>query len=155
MPPPVRKPTRFIVTLLAAATLAACGGQAGVTPPTSVRQTSAPPTLPPEVSVPADGLTLAAFGFTNGPVNEFSLPRTAVLASKVDQANNVVAVLSSPSPSDVAAYLRRTLPAAGFELRRSERETMTFDGYGWVGSFTGTNNAGGAGGTSAVLLRPR
>jgi hypothetical protein len=149
MPQPARRPTR-VVGILAAVVLAGCGNQAGVTPPTS-----APPTPPPQVNVPADGLTLAAFGFTNGPVREFSLPRTAILASKVDQANNVAAVLSSPSPTEVAEYLRRSLPAAGFELRRDERRTMTFDGYGWVGSFTGTESPTGTGGTSAVLLRPQ
>lgn len=150
MPQPGRRRTPVVAILLAAVVLAGCGNRAGVTPPTS-----APPTPPPHVSVPADGLTLAAFGFLNGPVQEFSLPRTAVLASKVDQANNVAAVLSSPSPSEVSDYLRRSLPAAGFELRRDERRTMTFDGYGWVGVFTGTDSPTGTGGTSAVLLRPQ
>jgi hypothetical protein len=147
MPQPARGPT-LLVGILAAVMLAGCGNQASVTP-----RTSAPPPPPPQVSVPADGLTLAALGFTNGPVEEFSLPRTAVLASKVDESTNVAAVLSSPSPAQVADYLRRSLPDAGFELRRDERGTMTFDGYGWAGSFTGTQSAAG-GGTSAVLLRP-
>jgi uncharacterized lipoprotein YajG len=148
--PPVRRLTRLLGILLAAAMLAGCAGKAGVIPPTTV----APPPPPPSVSVPADGVTLAAFGFTNGPVREFSLPRSTVLAAKVDQANNVAVVLSSPSPSEVADYLRRSLPVAGFELRHDQSGTMTFDGYGWAGSFTGTDPAG-TGARSAVLLRPQ
>jgi hypothetical protein len=150
MSPPVRRLTRLKGILLVAAMLAGCAGKAGVIPPTTDA-----PRLPPSVSVPADGVTLAAFGFTNGPVREFSLPRSTVLAAKVDQANNVAVVLSSPSPSEVADYLRRSLPVAGFELRHDQSGTMTFDGYGWAGSFTGTDNPAGTGARSAVLLRPQ
>jgi hypothetical protein len=150
MPPPVRRLTRLTGILLVAAMLAACGGKAGVSPPTTEA-----PTPRRSVSVPADGVTLAAFGFTNGPVGEFSLPRSAVLAAKVDQANNVAVVLSSPSPSEVADYLRRSLPVAGFDLRYDQSGTMTFDGYGWAGSFTSTDNPAGTGASSAVLLRPQ
>jgi hypothetical protein len=105
----------------------------------------------PSVSLPPDGVTLEALGFTNGPVAEFSLPRTAVVVSKVDQPDNVAAVLSATSAAQVADYLRRSLPAGGFVISRDDRAetTLTFDGYGWTGSFTGT------GGTSAVLLRPQ
>jgi hypothetical protein len=150
MHPPVRGLTRLAGILLVAAMLAACAGRAGVSSPTTEA-----PTPRSSVSVPADGVTLAAFGFTNGPVREFSLPRSTVLAAKVDQANNVAVVLSSPSPSEVADYLRRSLPVAGFQLRHDESGTMTFDGYGWAGSFTGTDNPGGTGASSAVLLRPQ
>ena len=88
MPPPLRRLNLLMGLVLVAAMLAACAGKAGVIQPT----TEAPTALPPSVSVPADGVTLAAFGFTNGPVREFSLPRSTVLASKVDQANNVTVV---------------------------------------------------------------
>jgi len=103
-----------------------------------------------QVSIPADGVALAAFGYTNGPAAQFSLPRASYLVSKVDQPNNVAAVLSRPSPAEVAEYLRRTLPATGFTINQDDRATvtMTFDGYGWTGSFTGNAD------TSAVLLRP-
>jgi hypothetical protein len=116
---------------------------------------SNPPSVSPArpsvpVSIPTDGVALVAFGYTNGPVAQFSLPRTSSLVSKVDQPNNVAAVLSRPAPAEVADYLRRALPASGFTINKDDRATvtMTFDGYGWTGSFTG--NAG----TSAVLLRP-
>ena len=102
-------------------------------------------------SIPPDGITLAALGYLNGPVQEFSLPRTAVITAKVDQPNNVAAVLSSPSPAEMRSYLLRVLPATGFEITadRPASDTMTFAGHGWSGSFTGDDRA------SAVLLRPR
>jgi predicted CoA-binding protein len=85
-------------------------------------------------------------------VQQFSLPRMAVLKAKVDQPNNVAAVVSSPSPAEIASYLRRTLPAAGFTITADNpaAKTLTFIGNGWTGSFTGDNN-----GVSAVLLRPQ
>jgi len=150
MHPPVRRLTSLTGVLLVAAMLTACAGKPGVSSPTTEAHTPQR-----SVSVPADGVTLAAFGFTNGPIREFSLPRSAVLAARVDQANNVAVVLSSPSPSKVAAYLRRSLPVAGFDIRYDQSGTMTFDGYGWAGSFTSTDNTAGTGANSAVLLRPR
>jgi hypothetical protein len=102
-------------------------------------------------SIPPDGITLAALGYLNGPVQQFSLPRTAVITAKVDQPNNVAAVVSSPSPAEMRSYLLRALPAARFEITadRQESNTMTFAGHGWSGSFTGDDRG------SAVLLRPR
>jgi predicted CoA-binding protein len=87
-------------------------------------------------------------------VHQFSLPRMAVLKAKVDQPNNVAAVVSSPSPAEIASYLRRTLPAAGFTITADNpaAKTLTFIGNGWTGSFTGDNN--GVSAVSAVLLRP-
>jgi hypothetical protein len=111
------------------------------------------PAGPP--SVPSDGVSLAALGYLNGPVQQFSLPRIAVLKAKVDQPNNVAAVVSSPSPVEIATYLRRTLPAAGFTITADNpaAKTLTFIGNGWTGSFTGDNN--GVSAVSAVLLRPQ
>jgi hypothetical protein len=102
-------------------------------------------------SVPADGVTLSALGYLNGPIEQFSVPRTAVITAKVDQPNNVAVVLSSPSPADVATYLRQALPAAGFTITAEDTaaKTMTFTGNGWIGSFTGDSRV------SAVLLRPQ
>ena len=101
-------------------------------------------------SIPSDGITLAALGYLNGPVRQFSLPRTAVIRAKVDQPNNVTAVVSSPSPAELSSYLRRALPEAGFLITAESpaANTMTFTGHGWSGSFTGDERA------SAVLLRP-
>ena len=104
----------------------------------------------PTPSIPPDGITLAALGYLNGPVQQFSLPRTAVITAKVDQPNNVAAVVSSPSPTELRSYFLRALPKAGFEITADspEAKTLTFAGHGWSGSFTGDDRA------SAVLLRP-
>jgi hypothetical protein len=104
----------------------------------------------PPPSIPSDGVTLAALGYLNGPARQFSLPSTAVIRAKVDQPNNVTAVVSSPSPAEMSSYLRRALPAAGFMITADSpaTNTMTFTGHGWSGSYTGDERA------SAVLLRP-
>jgi hypothetical protein len=109
---------------------------------------SASPAHPP--SIPSDGVTLGALGFLNGPIEVFSLPRATVITAKVDQPNNVAAVVSSPSPAEVGSYLRVALPAGGFTITADspETKTMTFSGNGWSGSFTGDGQV------SAVLLRP-
>jgi hypothetical protein len=113
------------------------------TPPPSA--SPAPPPL-----IPSDGITLAALGYLNGPARQFSLPSTAVIRARVDQPNNVTAVVSSPSPAELSSYLRRALPAAGFMITADSpaTNTMTFTGHGWSGSYTGDERA------SAVLLRP-
>ena len=102
------------------------------------------------VRVPSDGATLRDLGVSNGPVTAFSLPRTVLISTSVDQPNGVTLVLSRPSPDAVAGYLRRALPQAGFEVTGDNQATatLTFTGYGWHGSFTGTGDS------SAVILRP-
>ena len=102
-------------------------------------------------TVPADGVSLQALGYVNGPVQQFSLPRSSVLAATVDQPNNVTAVLSRPSASEVAGYLRRALPMTGFTIVDDDPSglAMTFTGHGWAGSFAGNET------TAAVLLRPQ
>jgi hypothetical protein len=99
----------------------------------------------------SDGVTLAALGYLNGPAQQFSLPRNAAVTAKVDQPNNVAMVVSSPPPAEIAAYLRRALPAAGFAITADDpaATTMTFSGNGWIGSFTGNEQV------AAVLLRPQ
>ena len=160
-----------LATLLVVALLTGCGAGGVVVRPS---QTASPPETPASGSpsptgsgsptgspsptgsasvtpaIPADGIALAAYGYANGPVRYFSVPRGSYLTSTVDQANNVVAVISTPPADAVAAYLRRALPAGGFAIDRDDpaAETLTFHGYGWSGSFTATDS------TSAVLLRP-
>jgi hypothetical protein len=101
--------------------------------------------------MPSDGVSLARLGYLNGPIQQFTLPRTAVITAKVDQENNVAAVLSAPPPAELESYLRRALPAAGFAITADNptEQTLTFAGNGWSGSFTGANRA------SAILLRPQ
>jgi hypothetical protein len=118
--------------------------------PSDGNSTAPPAASAPAPSIPSDGITLAALGYLNGPVQQFSLPHTAVITARVDQPNNVTGVVSSPSPSEIRSYLLRALPAAGFTITadRPEANTLTFAGHGWSGSFTGDDRA------SAVLLRP-
>jgi hypothetical protein len=133
--------------LVAALVLAGCGG--GNEPPVPPA-TGTPSATATAVTVPADGVTLQSLGFLNGPVQQFTLPRTALVSAAVDQTNNVTAVLSTPPPADVEAYLRQALPATGFTITADDPEgpALTFVGYGWTGSFTASET------TSAVLLRP-
>ena len=153
---PVRPPearrilraTAVIVTLV----LAGCGSSED--PPVEPSVTAAPTPsgslAPTSVTVPVDGVTLRSLGYLNGPAEQFTLPRTALISAAVDQENNVTAVLTQPPPTDVEAYLRRALPATGFAITADNPDApaLTFSGHGWTGSFT-ANDA-----TSAVLLRP-
>lgn len=146
-------PGRWVGSLVVLLVVSGCG--AAVPGPSTSPSAPAGPsaTSPPDPppSVPADGLPLRAFGYSFGPLDTFSLPRSTALVTSVDQADNVTAVLSAPSPADLAAYLRRALPAAGYTVTAGAEGsgvTLTFAGRGWVGSVTGDD------GTAAVLLRP-
>lgn len=128
-----------------ALTAAGCAAEGDVGPMPSPRASAEP-----SPSVPSDGLLLEAYGFRNGPVTSFSLPRTARPAVVVDQPDNVTVVLTDPAPREVQAYLRRSLPGEGFVILADDaaQTTMVFRGRGWTGRFTGTDR------TSAVLFRP-
>ena len=109
---------------------------------------SAAPT--PTVSVPADGVSLSALGFENGPVDRVFVPVGAEVSSRVDQTNNVTVVLTAPSAADLATFYRRTVAGNGFTVTGDDpaTTTLTFAGFGWTGTFTGDRQA------SALLLRP-
>ena len=122
--------------------ISGCGAE--LPPPGPDHDDLAPASTPAgSVSIPADGATLRSFGYTFGPVEQLSLPRSAVISATVDQANNVTAVLSAPRAGEVAAYLRQALPAAGFSITDDDPValTLTFTGHGWRGSFTGNEAA--------------
>lgn len=143
------RPSRWAVLLVLAVVTSGCGAAAGQdpAPPSSATPSAASPSA--AVPVPADGLPLRAFGYSFGPLDAFSLPRGTMLVTSVDQADNVTAVLAAPSPLEVAGYLRRALPAAGFTVTADDGvATLTFAGQGWTGRLTGGDA------TSAVLLRP-
>jgi hypothetical protein len=143
------EPRRVVSATVAIAVLALGGCTSGEAPPVPPATTAAP-SPSAAVTVPADGVTLRSLGYLNGPVEQFTLPRTTLITAAVDQTNNVTAVLTSPPPIDVAAYLRRALPATGFTITADDPGTLalTFAGHGWTGSFTGSAA------TSAILLRP-
>lgn len=95
-------------------------------------------------------MLLRSLGLANGPVEAFSLPRTTVVTSVVDQPNGVSLVISQPGGAEVYGYLVRALPAGGFAVtdQVAAAGTLTFEGHGWRGSFTSGARV------SAVLLRP-
>ena len=70
-----------------------------------------------------------------------------LLTARDAVADRVAVLLSAPAPADVAAYLQRALPAAGFRVG-APADTFTFTRGGWSGSFTTSA------GSSAILLRP-
>jgi hypothetical protein len=150
----VRSPEhRRLLGAISLVVLLATGGCAGANSGPVVPSVSPAPTpgTTSAATLPADGVSLQTLGYANGPVQQFSLPRTAVLSATVDQANNVTAVLSHPPATEVAAYLRRTLPMTGFTILDDDPAglAMAFTGHGWTGSFIGNET------TSAVLLRPQ
>jgi hypothetical protein len=133
--------------LPAALAVALTGCGAGSVP--DVPTTSSPsPT--PTVSRPADGVSLSALGFENGPVDRVFVPVGAQVSSRVDQTNNVTVVMTSPSATDLVAFYRRTAVGNGFAVTGDDAATttLTFAGFGWTGTFTGDQQA------SALLLRP-
>ena len=145
------EPRRLLAAISVVLLLAGgCGGEDSGPIEPSVSRAPTAGGATPAVTIPADGVSLQTLGYLNGPVQQFSLPRSSVITASVDQANNVTAVLTSPSATEVAGYLRRTLPRTGFTIVNDDRDglAMTFTGYGWTGSFTGNQT------TSAVLLRP-
>ena len=148
-PPDPRRLLGAISVVVLLATGGCEGGDPGPVVP-SVSPAPTPSDATPAVTLPADGVSLQTLGYVNGPVQQFSLPRSSVITASVDQPNNVTAVLSAPSATEAAAYLRRTLPRTGFTIVDDDPAglAMTFTGHGWTGSFTGNET------TSAVLLRP-
>ena len=138
---------RGVVALLVALALTGCsaagtGSGASASSPT--------PAATPTVSVPADGVSLSALGFENGPVDRVFVPFGAELSARVDQTNNVTVVMTSPSAADLTGFYRRTVVANGFTVTADDpaTTTLTFTGFGWTGTFTGDTQA------SALLLRP-
>lgn len=102
------------------------------------------------VTVPPDGVSLAELSFRNGPATAFSVPREVVIRTRIDQPSGVTVVFVRPDAHQLAGYLRRALPATGWVITGDDpsASSLTFTGYGWQGSFTGTGHA------SAVILRP-
>jgi hypothetical protein len=133
--------------MLSVIALAGCGAAGGSDPGAA---SSPGPTSTPTVSMPADGVSLAALGFENGPVDRVFVPVGAQLASRVDQTNNVTLVLTAPSAADLTTFYRRTATGNGFTITGDDpaTTTLTFAGFGWTGTFTGDAQA------SALLLRP-
>ena len=154
---PAPRPHRIVgaILLVLALGLSGCGAADSGRLPTPSGTSRTPSATPSDTPQPTPsplppGRTLRSLGYLNGPVEQFSVPEAAVVSAAVDQENNVTVVLSQPSAAEVANYLRATLPAAGFTITKDDPAAlaMTFTGFGWAGSFTGSATA------AAVLLRP-
>lgn len=138
---------RGLLLAVTGVTLAA-GCSAGTTTPSptpgQVTRTPIPATTPAgPVTVPDDGVSLADLGFRNGPVEQFSLPRSAVLGSlRVDQPNQLTMTIGSPPTAEVIAYLVETIPAAGFTIvdhvTDADGGALIALGYGWEASLVST-----------------
>lgn len=96
-----------------------------------------PPTVAPTAAttVPADGVLLASLGFQHAPAG-FSVPAAATVVERVDQTNTVVAILTAPSGLEIAAYLRRTLPEAGWAITADGNNSLLFERGSLRGAFT-------------------
>ena len=134
--------------------LGGCGAASSTpTPsmPTVPTPTASAPPASPAATPTVSGLTLRQLGFSNGPLDQFSLPSELQISTRVDQPNVVTIVLAGPSPEVIEDYLRATLPTEGFAIdaQAADGQAMTFEGHGWSGGFTGT------GANSAVVLHPR
>ena len=143
--PSPRSNRRRLVAILASVLLAS-----GCSAPVRPELPAEPPATPAAVTIPADGSSLRSLGFSNGPATAFSVPRDVVVSTRVDQPTGVTVVFTQPSATELAAYLIRTLPKTGFVVtsQATANASLTFTGYGWNGSFTGTGDS------SAVILRP-
>lgn len=116
------------------------------------RSGSATPRASASPSVPRQGRTLASWGISNGPREDFSIPADAVIAAESDRPNLVEIAVNAPKPARMEHYLYRALPAAGFRVTghhtASAEPAISFTGHGWVGRFTGHGT------TSGITLRP-
>ncbi|WP_152363168.1 hypothetical protein [Microlunatus speluncae] len=141
------RPTAAAVAVVLVIMLSGCGSvpDGPRTTPTLSGGPASPTASP---SIPLDGVSLKALGFEHGPVDRLSLPRGLSLTTSADQPSAVTLVISRPAAAELADYLRRTLPPAGFKIDSDLGETFTFTGFGWTGSFTGS------GSSSALVLRP-
>ncbi|WP_130874612.1 hypothetical protein [[Pseudopropionibacterium] massiliense] len=119
---------RTAAGLLALLALAGC-----TTPP--------PQPATPEVTwtadAPTDGVTLTQLGFRNGPA-EFWLPSGLVIRDRIDLESNITVTITSPGGAELAAWLRRNLPAAGFEITADGQDSLLFRRGQWQGAFTVT-----------------
>jgi hypothetical protein len=98
------KGSRVLAVAMALLGCLLLGCSAGYPSDASSAKPTASSARPP--SIPPDGITLTALGYLNGPVQQFSLPRTAVITAKVDQPNNVAAVGDEVVPASRVASSR-------------------------------------------------
>lgn len=94
-----------------------------------------PPPVQATAPVPDDGVLLSDLGFQFAPQG-VSIPRGSVVSERVDQVNNVTLVMTAPSGTELAGYLRRELPRQGFEITADGNNSLLFSRGQWDGAFT-------------------
>ena len=111
-----------------------CGlaGCAGGTPSPS----PSVPSSPAAVSQPSGGVSLRQLGFSNGPVDTVFLPTSVTVTRRVDQVNVTSAFGPAADGPSVVAFLRRTLPAAGWTVDTDAGGSLLFHDAGHDGAFT-------------------
>lgn len=130
---------RVLAGVACLALLAGCSGQGpGQPEPTPTAHVTEP--------VPDDGVLLGDLGFRHAPEG-VSIPRGAVVTERIDQTNNVTLVMTAPSGTELAGYLRGSLPDQGFEITADGNNSLLFTRGRWVGAFTTQD------GYSALTLR--
>ncbi len=122
----------------AVAVLGGCSVPVAGSSPTST-QTASVPVTP---TIPSDGVSLRALGFVNGPSTAFSIPQGSVLTTRIDHDDVVTLVFAAPAGSELEAYFTDALPKAGFTIKSSANDAITFTGYGWDGSFVAAEESG-------------
>ena len=70
-----------------------------------------------------------------------------MIRDRVDLESNITLTITSPARAELAAWLRRNLPAAGFEITADGQDSLLFKRGQWQGAFTV------AGELSALTLR--
>lgn len=107
---------------------------------------SATPPATTSTFAPAEGVRLVDLGFRNAPA-DFYVPASVVITERVDQSNNIVAVFSSPSGAELAAYLRANLPEQGWTITADGYDSLLFERGQLGGAFTVTGDV------SALTIR--
>lgn len=88
---------------------------------------------------PPSGAGLRDLGFRHGP-DDLWLPEELEIVERVDVANNVTLVIANPPGTEVAAWLRKELPRAGFRITADGADSLLFRRGEWQGAFTVTGD---------------
>ena len=131
--------TKRVVAAVLVAVALASGGCAASYPAPSQLVSASPSSA---ARTPADGVTLASLGFTNGP-SYLLVPRGVVIKERVDQPNVVTLVLTWPDGPTVARYLTGNVEAMGFRLVASSSDSVVFADDHWDGAFTSVDGLAG------------
>lgn len=126
----IRRLLAVAVCLVAVGGVAGCGAAAP-------EPTEPSPSTTAVATVRGDGVLLSSLGYRFAP-KDFSVPASSVITERVDQENTVVAVFTSPTGLEIAAYLRETLPSQGWSITADANNSLLFERGEAHGAFTVT-----------------